>query len=430
MKYPLSRRDFLRLSGGMSAGGLLASGLPAFGQDAAATIRSHTRTGRQSDAMNFWAESFNEDNAGDINVVIEDFPGSEYFQKINTLAAGDTIGDVFWISSIEGYFRLAATGVARPIDDLIAESGLDLSEFYDTTISAARLNGQLYGLPILAHPGRVGLFYNKNLFDEAGVDYPDDTWTYDDMLAAAIELNDPDQRIFGFMDPAGSYFFSIVLIRAWGGDTLNAEGTECLLTSPEAIAALKFQSSLYNEHKVSPTPGSTPQGAAQLFAANQLAMFQNGFWGSSVAQFLEDPSILGVAPMPIGPSGRRGSMFEFDQLCVSSSSEHPAESFKWIDTNTGYDAQLRVTKLHNITASRPAVMAHEDVQAAPTLQVFSGIMADAMPLILPANFRETEFVKYISDQIQAIWLGLATVDEVIQDINDGAQAILDKPALG
>ena len=224
MKAPLSRRNFLQLSGGMAAGGLLASGLPAFGQDAAATIRSHTRTGRQSDAMNFGAESFNEDNAGDINVVIEDFPGSEYFQKINTLAAGDTIGDVFWISSIEGYFRLAATGVARPIDDLIAESGLDLSEFYDTTISAARLNGQLYGLPILAHPGRVGLFYNKNLFDAAGVDYPDDTWTYDDMLAAAIELNDPDQRVFGFMDPAGSYFFSIVLIRAFGGDTLNAEG--------------------------------------------------------------------------------------------------------------------------------------------------------------------------------------------------------------
>ena len=134
--------------------------------------------------------------------------------------------------------------------------------------------------------------------------------------------------------------------------------------------------------------------------------------------------------MPIGPSGRRGSMFEYDQLWVSSSSEHPAESFKWIDTNTGYDAQLRVTKLHNITASRPAVMAHEDVQAAPTLQVFSGIMAEAMPLILPANFRETEFVKYISDQIQAIWLGLATVEEVIQDINDGVQAILDKPALG
>ena len=67
--------------------------------------------------------------------------------------------------------------------------------------------------------------------------YPDDTWTYDDFLAAAIEVTDPDRRIWGFMDPEGSYFTSIVFIRAWGGDTLNAEGTESLLTSPEAMAA-------------------------------------------------------------------------------------------------------------------------------------------------------------------------------------------------
>ena len=96
----------------MAARGLLASGLPAFAQDGV-TIRSHTRSGRQADAQKFWAERFNEDMAGQANVAIEDFPGSEYFQKINTLAAGGTIGDVFWISSTEGYFRLAATGVLQ-----------------------------------------------------------------------------------------------------------------------------------------------------------------------------------------------------------------------------------------------------------------------------------------------------------------------------
>ncbi len=342
MKRHISRRDFLKASGGLAAGGLLASGLPAFAQDGV-TIRSHTRTGRQADEQNYWAEVFNADNAGEITTVIEDFPGSEYFQKINTLAAGGTMGDVFWISSIEGYFRLAATGVARPIDDVIEESGYALDEHYDTTTSAARLNGQLYGIPILAHPGRVGLYYNKTLFDEAGVDYPDDSWTYDDMLAAAIELTDPDRRIWGFMDPEGSYFTSIVFIRAWGGDTLNADGTESLLNSDEAKAALAFQHALYNEHRVAPAPGTTGQGANQLFAANQLAMFQSGFWGSNVVQLLQDENVLGVAPMPIGPAGRRGSMFEFDPLCVSGTTENPAEAFKWVDRMTNFDTQLQAT---------------------------------------------------------------------------------------
>ena len=134
--------------------------------------------------------------------------------------------------------------------------------------------------------------------------------------------------------------------------------------------------------------------------------------------------------MPIGPSGQRGSMFEFDPLVVTSSSENPEAAFKWVDYNTNYDAQLLATLMNNVTASRPAVMAHEEVQESPTLEVFSGIMEEALPLVLPANFRETEHFKFIGDQIQALWLGLATVDDIIEDINDGAQAILDKPALG
>ena len=123
-------------------------------------------------------------------------------------------------------------------------------------------------------------------------------------------------------------------------------------------------------------------------------------------------------------------MFEFDPLCVTSFTENPEESFKWVDYNTSFDAQLRVTKLHNVTASRPAVMADDVVQESDTLRVFSGIMEDALPLVLPANFRETEHFKFIGDQIQALWLGLGTVDDIIEDINDGAQAILDKAALG
>ncbi len=75
-------------------------------------------------------------------------------------------------------------------------------------------------------------------------------------------------------------------------------------------------------------------------------------------------------------------------------------------------------------------MAHEGVQESETLRVFSGIMAEAMPLVLPANFRETEHFKFVGDNLQALWLGLATVDDIIEDVNSGAQAILDKPALG
>ena len=153
MTRHLSRRDFLKASGGAGRRRFAGIGFgPHSPRTASPSVPIHA-AGAKPTRSGIGADIFNEDMAGEANVVIEDFPGSEYFQKINTLAAGGTMGDVIWISSIEGYFRLAATGVLQPIDDVIESLGYDLSEHYEATTSAARLNGQLYGIPILAHPG-------------------------------------------------------------------------------------------------------------------------------------------------------------------------------------------------------------------------------------------------------------------------------------
>ena len=133
--------------------------------------------------------------------------------------------------------------------------------------------------------------------------------------------------------------------------------------------------------------------------------------------------------MPIGPSGQRGSMFEFDPLCVTSFTENPEESFKWVDYNTGFDAQLRVTKLHNVTASRPAVMADDVVQESDTLRVFPASWQMPCRWCCRRTSARPSTSNSFGDQIQALWLGLASVDDIIEDLNSGAQAILDNRRL-
>ena len=160
----IGRREFLR-SSAILLGGLTVA---ACADPAAMTgaepsmepieLRYHHRLGLECDDHGQWVEKFNEDRAPDVSVTMECFPPADYFQKLNPLIAGGTIGDAFWISSIEGYYRLAAAGASRALDDLVESSGFDLSDFYALNIEAARLNGELYGLPQLAHPGRVGLF--------------------------------------------------------------------------------------------------------------------------------------------------------------------------------------------------------------------------------------------------------------------------------
>src|ERR1700741_4492480 len=100
MKDKLSRRHFLRLSAGAAAGTLLASRATGISyarpssQDAT-VLRIHHRLGVEVDNWNYWAEKYNEKYGPNVTVTIEGFPGTEYFQKINTLAAGGTIGDAF-----------------------------------------------------------------------------------------------------------------------------------------------------------------------------------------------------------------------------------------------------------------------------------------------------------------------------------------------
>ncbi len=429
-----SRREFLR-TGTILVGGLALaacadpSALPgAEPAKEAILLRYHHRLGTECDNHSHWIQKFNEDMHPDVFVKTECFPGPDYFKKLNTLIAGGTIGDAFWISSIEGYYRLAASGASRALDDLVESSDFNLDDFYALNIEAARLNGQLYGLPQLAHPGRVGLFYNVGMFDEAGMDYPDDSWTYDDLLAAATALTNSEEGIYGFL-PCTGYFCLLVYQRSWGGDMLNSEGTQATLDSEESVAALQFVSDLFHEHQVAPLPGTMEQGTYQTFAANKLAMYQSGFWGEYIKNFVLADA-WAVAPMPIGTdTGVRGNMFESDPVCISTNSQHPAETFDFLTYFTTYDAQIRNYQQMSAPSVRPDVMASDTLQSSALMRVFGSIMSEALPLVLPANFRETEYFKTINEMLQVVWLGESSLEEVIGDVQAAGAEILAKPSL-
>ncbi len=456
----LSRREFLRWSALGGAGAVLAACAPQVIEKTvevpveqtvvvekevevpveqtvevpvaseAVVLRVHHRISQyECDPWSHFAALFNEEHYPDVFIKMECFPGSEYFQKLNTLAAGGTLGDVVWISSIEGFYRMSASGVFAPLDDLVAAAGTDFSGLYPLSLAAAKLDGKMYGVPQVSHPGRTGLYYRKSVFDAAGVEYPpeDGDWTYDDMLEKALALNNPDEGIWGayFWN---DYFCVLVDLRAFGGDIISEDGKQCPINAPEAVEALKWRSDMYNVHKVAPSP-ALQTDFNQLLAAGKIAMFQSGFWGWESRAYLESPADLGVAPMPKGPSGHMGSMFESDPACLNAASQYKTEAYDFMQVFATYDFQYYDWQVALRMPCRPDVMNSEEAQADPNMKVFSKIFDVAMPLVLPANFRETEYFKLVGDEMAAIWLGEATVDDIINTLQQDAQAILDKPSL-
>jgi len=457
-KRKLNRRDFLRLSAAAAMGAVAAACAPAAPQivevekqvpierevvktvvvekekvvekvvaKQAIVLRMHGRLGTQGDHFARFAKIFNDDHYPDIYVKNENFPGADYFKKVNTMIAGGTIGDAMWISSIEGYFRMAATGAFAPLDPFVDELDYDLAQYEDNA-EMCRVKGKLYALPWCCHPGRTGLYYSKPMLDEAGLDYPDDTWTHEDLLDASKVLTKPDEGVYGFSDPEKGYFSVLMFLRAWGADFLNEEGTKCMIKTPEAVDCLHWLSDLYHKHKIAPPPAEWISGY-RMFAAQKLAMFQTGFWGKSIQDYVA-PDTWGVARMPLGPAGVRGSMYEFDIVAVTANSKHPKETFMYLTYQTSHEAGVDLWKVAgSVPGARPDVWEDPESLKDPHFKVNRDSMREIMPLWLPWNFRETEYAKTITEELDPIWLGEKTVEEAVEDTYKAAQAVLDKDSL-
>ncbi len=125
-----------------------------------------------------------------ITVKVETAPFNDYFIKLQTLIAGGTAPDVFELN-YENFVTYAEKGLLLDLTPMMSvDSSLDPAIYYPRALQAFSYNGMQLGLP--ATFSTVVLYYNKDLFDKAGVKYPDETWTWDDLLAAAEKLTVKD----------------------------------------------------------------------------------------------------------------------------------------------------------------------------------------------------------------------------------------------
>ncbi|MCA9958787.1 MAG: extracellular solute-binding protein, partial [Anaerolineales bacterium] len=119
------------------------------------------------------------------SIELELIPQQGVVEKVSTQLAGNDLPDVFRAQGllVQQWVR---QGAFLDLTPFIEQSGLDMGEFYDGPVDQFRWNGELYGIPDTAAPDVV--FYNKDMFDAAGLAYPTDEWTYDDMRDAALLL--------------------------------------------------------------------------------------------------------------------------------------------------------------------------------------------------------------------------------------------------
>jgi multiple sugar transport system substrate-binding protein len=171
-----------------------APAAPAPGQIA---LRLHARAGVEDEMFNKILPKFEAANPG-VTFTQEVFPGGEYLQKLQTLAAGGTLGDVLQLfTSDASYMLFFVGGSLAAVDNYLKADNVDLAQWYKYSMDACRVDGKIGGLPFKSHPSRVGLFYNATIFEKAGMKVPDLDWTYDQLVETAQKLNKPPD-VFAF----------------------------------------------------------------------------------------------------------------------------------------------------------------------------------------------------------------------------------------
>jgi len=243
----------------------------------------------------------------DIRVNVTSMVPSDYWTRIRLQASQGALPDVMEMSS--GFLESWATdGFLYDLAPYVSGSA-EADEFYPSLLESARSIAGTDGYFALPYAFVMPVMYfNKDMFDAAGVSYPDSDWTWDDFLAAAEALTiDTDGD--GEIDQWGHHFYGrYAQIEPWvyanDGALIDRDAMR-FDPDDNAMEALDFLMSLVLEHEVVPPPKTVAElDTEEVFAQGISAMWIDGSWNIGyIRDNVGDRYNWGIAPVPTGTGG-------------------------------------------------------------------------------------------------------------------------------
>jgi len=252
----------------------------------------------QQDAIQANVDAFNEEYPN-ITVNLDVTPWEGYWTKVQTQATSDTLPDLFWLNG-PNFQLYASNGKVEPITSLVDGDYIDPANYPEALVDLYNLEGTQYGVP--KDFDTIGLWCNKDLFAEAGVDLPTDDWTWDDLAenAGAISEKLKSKGIYGVaagMDGQTTYYNTIFQA---GGEVVSEDGKTSGYDEAATQEGLQVWADLIESGASPSIPQLTDTPADQWFTSGKVAMLYGGSWarGAIGASGIKDS--VDVAPLPQG----------------------------------------------------------------------------------------------------------------------------------
>lgn len=295
------------------------------------TVRYATFTGSgdRADELDQIVQAFQAEYPH-ITIEVMAAPFDNYFTMLQAdFVAGDP-PDVLELN-YENFVAYAANDVLLDVSEYLDPT----TPYYPGALSAFQYQGMQMALPETF--STVVLYYNKDLFDQAGVAYPTPDWTWDDALAAAQQIRALDSDIWGIYAPI--QFWEFYKRAAQNGCSFfNEDMTESTINAPECVAALDVMMSLI-ESDVMPDP-------AEQAGISDIEMFQNGSVGMVVLGIWMFPAYAELPfewDIELEPGiSQKAYHFFSNGVAIAKDTEHPEEAALWAQFLTASETAATV----------------------------------------------------------------------------------------
>lgn len=348
----------------------------------------------------------------DIDIELRTSPWADYFTKLN---ANMSSGKLACVTAMNGQRMSGYHEAFMPLtDEDLETAGISREDYNPGALSVMEHDGELYGLPY--DTATMFLYYNADLFEEAGVELPTNEWTIDDFSAAAEEIT-ANTDAQGFAVSIDEFQWLTLPMALSGTQPVNEDG-ELDLTAPDFVEAAEWYAGLVTESGVSngvPSASETTWDPTQ-FENGDAAMIIDGTWNA--AKYTTNEAYTGGAVrIPSGPDGpynvALGSGYG-----IAASCEDKEAALKVLGALTGPDVQAVIAE----QGGYPAQLGSQDLyfQALPEeardnltaafLSGFDGSTAQR------TNEKWTEVATAFPLELVSVYAGQVPMSEALENL--------------
>lgn len=300
----------------------------------------------QRQGMEAVAAAYMEKNP-DVVIQVQVTSWDEYWTKLDAAAESNQLPDIFWMHTNQ-ILKYADYGMLADVTNLYDEEDPDYYQKHFSEISqdnAKGTDGRLYGVP--KDKDTICLVYNKEMFDAAGVEYPNENWTWDDLTAASAAIYEKTGK-YGYMAYADDQLGYWNFVYQAGGHILNEDKTKAGFTDPATRKGMEFYINLQKEPWCPDQRYFAETNPGTAFMSGQGAMYLEGNWNlmsmmqnNTAMEGKWDVAVLPKCPDPVNGDGRATIS---NGLCYSTGArgknlEYAMDFLKFAGSEEGQRAQ-------------------------------------------------------------------------------------------